>query len=202
MNLQPRPGSSVASVISHEEVTLLARALECSVEWLSGQGEGEDPVVWNVLSEPERSAHILHLLEEHEDRAGEVLVWSEYPRCSFTNEDFVRAFHRAHFGETDTLGTTKDKSRLVEFFNKTGRARRKRVLRPNRSFTFTSLLYGSEVERIAAGDGVYKSISKQVRKRSLEHLAKVLTDPALKMDLVIVNDERIGQVKSALRDYE
>jgi len=109
MNLQHRTGSSVATTISDAELLVLARALKCSVEWLSVRGLEENPIVWNVLSEPERGAHLLQLMEEYEDRAGESTVWSEYPLCSFTTEDLMVAFHRAHFGEMDTAGVTKDK---------------------------------------------------------------------------------------------
>jgi hypothetical protein len=155
-----------------------------------------------VLTEPERGADMLNLLEEYEDRASQTLVWSEYPLCSFTSEEFMLAFHVAHFAEMDTSGVTTDKSRLIDFFNRTGRARRKRALQPNRTLTFTNLVYESEIQRIASGVGVYQAISRQVRKRSFEHLLKVITDPTLMMHFVIVDDERIDHVRSALRDYE
>jgi len=154
MNLQAHPGSSLATTISDAELIVLGRALKCSVEWLSGRGLEEDPIVWNVLTEPERGAHLLQLMEEYEERAGESSVWSEYLLCSFTTEEFMVAFHRAHFGEMDTAGVTKDKRELVDFFDRTGRARRKRVLKSNRSFIFTGLIYDSELRRVAAGEGI------------------------------------------------
>lgn len=202
MNLQHRPGSSVAITISDAELLVLARALKCSIEWLSGRGLDEDPVVWNVLAEPERAAQFLHLLEEYEERADETTVWSEYLLCSFTTEEFMVAFHRAHFAEMDTAGVTNDKRQLVEFFNKTGRARRGRVLKPGRSFIFTGLIYESELQRVINGKGVYGAIPRLIRKASFEHIVNVLTDPTLKMNLVIVDDSRTLRARGAWRDHE
>jgi hypothetical protein len=202
MNCQLQPGSAAASRITYAELRLLAQALRVSIEWLSVQTENPEPIVWNVLAQPERSTHLLHLLGEYEERAGESTVWSEYLLCSFTSAEFMVAFHRAHFGEMDTAGVTKDRRQLVDFFNKTGQARRKRVLSPNRPYTLTSLIYDSELRRLAAGDGVYRSIPKIVRKASLMHTARVLEEPDLKMNLVIVDDKRELRAKVAWRDYE
>src|SRR5438874_1974933 len=47
------PSRSAARVIVPAELVVLARALKVSVEWLSGQGSNEDPIVWNVLAEPD-----------------------------------------------------------------------------------------------------------------------------------------------------
>lgn len=202
MNCQPRPGSAAASRITYSELRVLAQALGVSVEWLSVQTDNPEPIVWNVLAQPERSTHLLHLLGEYEERAGESTVWSEYLLCSFTTEEFMVAFHRAHFGEMDNAGVTRDRRQLVDFFNKTGQARRKRVLRPNRPYTLTGLIYDSELRRIVAGDGIYRSITKTMRKASLVHAARVLEEPRLKMKLVIVDDKRELRTKVAWRDYE
>src|SRR5207253_2605720 len=56
--------------------------------------------------------------------------------------------------------------------------------------------------RMANGAGVYGSISKVVRKASFDHLVKVLNDPALKMNLVIVSDQKARSVKATWRDHE
>ena len=202
MNLRRTPKSSIAVTISDAELSVLARALKCSVEWLSARGLEKEPVIWNVLAEPERSAHLLHLLEEYENRAGESTVWSKYLLCSFTTEEFMVAFHRAHFGEMNTAGMTKDPQDLVGFFNRTGRVRRKRVLKPERSFSFTSMIYESELRRVVAGEGVYKSIPKSTRKATLAHISAVLMNPSLKMNLVIVDEARVHRPKVAWRDYE
>jgi hypothetical protein len=202
MNCKASPGTSAAIVISHKEMEIVARALKVSVEWLSVQTDNEEPIVWNVLTQPERSTHVLHLLEEYEERAGESTVWCEYLLCSFTTEEFMGRFHRAHFGEMDSSGVTKDKRQLVDFFDRTGRARRKRVLRADRAFTFTGLIYESELQRIVAGEGLYRSISKLLRKATFGHIAQVLTDSAMKMNLVIVNDEDVCRAKLAWRDHE
>lgn len=202
MNRRGSSARSAAKVISGSELMILARALEVSVEWLSGQKDNEDPIVWNVLAEPERATHLLHLLEEHEERTAETIIWGEYLFSSFVTEEFMYAFHEGNFGQRDTFGTGKDKSRLVQFFNKMGNGRRRRVLRPGRSFTLTGLIYNSELRRMADGAEVYRTISRMVRKRCLENLASILTKPSLKMDLIIVDDTKAGKIKTALHDYE
>ncbi len=202
MNSKSLPEKAAAKAISDVELTILARALKCSAAWLSGKGLDEDPIVWNALTEPERGAHVLHLIEEYEERAGESTVWSEYPLCSFTTEEFMVAFHRAHFSEMDTAGITRDKQQLVDLFNRTGRVRRKRVLSRNRNFSFTSMIYESDLKRMAAGSGVYRSIGKEVRKATLNHAARVIEDPAFKMSLVIVDDQKAPRAKVAWRDHE
>lgn len=195
-------GRSAARVIARSELILLARALEVSVEWLSGQRNNEDPVVWNVLAEPERSEHLLHLLEEYEDRASEIMVWSEYLLCSFVTQEFMYAFHQVHFSELDDLEDGKDRRRLIEFFNRMGNSRRSRVLRPSRSFIFTSLINETELQSIAAGKGVYSRIAKSVRRRCLESLTLTLMDDSLKLNLIIVDDRGANRIRSLFRDFE
>jgi hypothetical protein len=202
MNRGSSPGRSAARVISRSELIILARALKVSVEWLSGQKDNEDPIVWNVLAEPERARDLLHLLEEYEEQFGEIFVWGEYLICSFMTEEFMHAFHEAHFGEMDTFGNGRDKIRLVQFFNQMGNSRRRRNLKLGRSFTFTSLIYDSELLRIVSGSDVYRSISKAVRKRCLENLAAILNNPLLKMELVVLDDAKSAKIKAAVRDYE
>jgi hypothetical protein len=112
------------------------------------------------------------------------------------------AFHESHFGEMDAPGMERDKTRLVQFFNKMGRSRRRHVLRPDRSFAYTSLIYNSELQRIAAGMEVYRGILRSVRKRCLESLASIITKPALRMNLIVVDDVKAAKVKARLHDYE
>src|SRR5437870_1313681 len=86
MNRRAKHSEHAARALSQAEIKILARVLECSVEWLRGDGRNADPVIWDVLANPQRNTDLLHLLEEYEERAGEVTVWSEYPSCSFTTE--------------------------------------------------------------------------------------------------------------------
>lgn len=195
-------GTSAARVITRSELMLLARALEVSVEWLGGTRNNEDPVVWNVLAQPERSDHLIHLLEDHEDRASEVMVWSEYLPCPFVTKEFMYAFHEIHYSEVDDLQDGKSRRRLVEFFNKMGGRRRARILKPERTFEFTSLIYESELQWIAAGKNIYGQITKSVRKRCLENLVNLLTDPSLRLNLIIVDDQKVMRLRSSFRDFE
>lgn len=202
MNRHDRPNENAARSLTQFEFRILADVLKVSVEWLRGDGLGKDGIVWNVLAEPARGAHLLHLLEEYEELTDESLVWSEYPLCSFVTEAFMVAFHNAHFGEMHNFGITEDKHALIDFFNKAGRARRQRILQTGRSFSFTHLIYASEIERIVRGTDVYHSISPRLRKGALKHMALTTADPKMKMTLVIVNDEKVKKFESHWRDYE
>src|ERR1700730_8490657 len=71
MNRRTIPAKSAARIISPNELTVLAHVLGVSLEWLVGQQENCDPVVWNVLARPDRVSTFVHLLQEHEQLAGE-----------------------------------------------------------------------------------------------------------------------------------
>ena len=136
MNRRASPGMTAAKAVSRTELMILASALGVSVEWLTGQRDNEDPIIWDILAQPERAAHLIHLLEEYGERTGKITVWSEYLLCPFVTEEFMYIFHDAHFGEMNIPGTQTDKRRLVEFFNKVGNARRRYALRPGRPASF------------------------------------------------------------------
>ena len=202
MNRGVSGSRSAARVIARSELILLAQALEVSVEWLAGQRDNEDPIVWNVLAERNRSDHLNHLLEEHEDQVDEVTVWSEYLLCSFVTQDFMYAFHRVHFSEIDDLENGRGRQRLVEFFNHLGNQRRRRILKPNRSFVFTNLINESDLRAIAAGAEVYGRIAKSVRRHCLENLCTILSEPQLKLQLIVLDDKKTCDVRSRFRDFE
>jgi hypothetical protein len=79
MNRRAIPAKSAARVITGSELTVLAHVLAVSIEWLIGQEENRDPVVWNVLAGPDRVSTFIHLLQEYEHLTGETTVWGKYP---------------------------------------------------------------------------------------------------------------------------
>jgi hypothetical protein len=64
MNYKKNPERSAVKVISDSELKALSAALSVSIEWLIGQHDNCGPVHWNVLAEPGRSEHLLHILSE------------------------------------------------------------------------------------------------------------------------------------------
>jgi hypothetical protein len=55
---------------------------------------------------------------------------------------------------------------------------------------------------LAAGTGTYGSIPKSAPKATLDHLATLLLEPALKMSMVIVDGAKAHRSKVAWRDHE
>jgi len=52
------------------------------------------------------------------------------------------------------------------------------------------LINESELKLIASGKNIYGEITKSVRKRCLENVVNVLMDSSLKLNLIIVDDEK------------
>lgn len=198
MNRQDLPAKSAARVVTHAELTILANVLKVSVEWLIGQEENRDPVVWNILANPDRVVEFANLFQAHEQIAKENRIWSQSPMYSFLSEPFVHAFNQAHYGRQPGLPNTRP---LVEFNNRLARVRRKWILRPDRSFKYTNLINQSHFEGVTCGKGVFSAISKTILTRNLDVIIDVVTNPSLRMELVILNDANRA-APEALRNHE
>lgn len=198
MNRHDAPAKSAARIISHGELEVLASVLKVSVEWLTGQGQSLDPVLWNVLAEPDRALKFAHLLQEYEEVCKHASVWSRHPKDSFTSEAFVHAFNQVQYGKKPGLSNTRP---LVEFYDKVARIRRKWLLRPDRSFDYTNLIFQSDFERTTCGTGAYAAISKSILRRNLDVMIDVITNAALRLKLVILKDKG-GVAGDGLQDYE
>lgn len=196
MNRQDVPAKSAARIITYGELTVLANVLGVSIEWLRGQEENRDPVVWNVLASPDRVSTFSHLLQEYEQLSNETMVWSKYPMYSLTSEAFVHAFNQVHYGGKLTAANRP----LVEFYNRVARLRRKWILRSNRSFTYSNLIYRADFEAVTCGAGIYSAISKTIRRRNLDEMIEVISNPLLKLKLIILQDE--SEVNDAFHDYD
>jgi hypothetical protein len=199
MNRQDAPAKSAARVITFPEFAVLADVLKVSVEWLMVQERNQDPVVWNVLAKPGRVSTFTNLLQEYEELAKETIVWSQYPMHSYRSEAFSHAFNHVHFGQKVGIGDTRP---LIEFANSVDRVRRKWLLRLNRSFEYTSLIYQSDLEHAICGQGVSSAISKTILIRNLDVMIDVISNPLLKLNLLILKDEDLSLRGSALENYE
>jgi len=198
MNRQRVPARSAARVITHTELAVLAQVLQVSSDWLLGQEQNRDPVVWNVLANPDRAVEFANLFQAYEELGKENRVWSQSPMYSFGSEAFAHAFNHAHYGRQPGIPNTRP---LVEFYNKMARIRRKWLLRPDRSFKYTNLINQSHFENVTCGKGIFSGISITILIRNLDVLIDLITNPLLKMELVILDDENTFTLE-ALRNYQ
>jgi hypothetical protein len=203
MHCKANPGRSAARVISHRELRVLATVMQVSPEWLSGREESRDPVLWDPLAEPHRPHHILHLINEHEELASEVLVWAEHLICSLETPEFMHKHHEAIFSELDALGAHEEKRQLVQFYDSIGNARRKRLLDARRKRRkLIQLIFASDLHRIAQGKGEYAHIPKELRKDCLENARNLISDQSLGIELVVIDDREAARMRTAFRDYD
>jgi transcriptional regulator with XRE-family HTH domain len=198
MNRQDVSAKSAARIITHAELTVIANVLKVSVEWLIGQDGNRDPVVWNVLANPDRVTEFAHVIQAYEEAGKEIKIWSRFPMHACCSEAFSHALNQRHYGTKPGVANPRS---LVEFYNRVARVRRKWILRPGRPFQYTSLLYRSHFEEAIGGQGVFSTISKTILGRNLDTLIDTLTNPLLRIKLVIIKDE-YTKALDGLRDYE
>jgi hypothetical protein len=199
MNRQEIPAKSAAKVITDAELAVLGNVLSVSLEWLVGQELNRDPVVWNVLAQPDRVQKFTNLLQEYEEMAIQTTVWSQYPMHVFTSDAFSHAFNHAHYGQKSDIGNTRP---LIEFANSVDRIRRKWLLRTNRTFEYANLVYQSDFEHAICGQGFFSAISRTILIRNIDVMVERISNPALLLKLIILKDENSLPRTSALANYE
>lgn len=203
MHCKANAGKSAARVINQSELQVLAKVLQVSTDWLGCDDDTRELVLWDPLADPERARHILHLINEHEDRATEMLVWAESLICSLETPEFMHMHHEALFNEWDTLGAHDDKRKVVQIYDSIGNARRKKLFDSKRQRRkLIHLIFASDLERITQGKGVYAGICKEVRTACLDNLCDSISDPSLGIELVIIKDESAASLRTAVHDYD
>lgn len=203
MHCKAKAGKSAARTISPQELLVLSSALNVSQEWLSGQEDNRDLVLWDPLADPARARQIIHLMNEYEDSSNEVLIWAEFLICSLETPEFMHKHHEALFAGLDLIGAPEEKRRVVELFDRIGNARRRRFFDSKpRGRRMVEIMFTSDLERIGLGTEEYGGISKTLRRRCLENAVELLSDPSLTIELVIADDEDCKQIRIALRDYD
>lgn len=204
MNCKRSPAKSAAKVISLRELQVLSRALETSVEWLSGQEISRDLILWDPLADSDRAQQILELLNHYEEETRDVLVWADHLLSSFVTPGFMHAYHEAVFSELNVLKLHKEKARLVALYDFIGNERRKRLsnLRGDSKYCYTQLIFDSHLQNIAAGAEEYKTISRAARRRCLENLIDYLSTKSSIRNLIVVGKQNALEFCPALRDYD
>jgi hypothetical protein len=204
MNCKKNPERSAARIISYSELKAFAAALSVSAEWLVGQHDNQDPVHWNVLAEPERVGHLLHLLAEYEERSGELLAWAESLTCSLMTPELMHAYHKARFSELRLPGLKGGREDAIAFSDEIGNTRRARLLMPEavRGYRHRQIIFYSDLNAVAAGEGEYGRTDPALRRESLKYLADIIGDRKLGIDLFVVHDDAAPDLRRALHDYE
>jgi hypothetical protein len=200
MNRNEMPAKSAARVISDAELIVLARVLQVPTEWLIGQKENKDPVVWNVLAEPDRGVMVSQLLHEYEEVAKQTTIWTLYPSYVVSNPEFTRTYNEIVFNQRTTVPHARS---LVEFYTDVARIRRKWVLRNGRGFEYTNLIFKSDFEEVVTGQGLFSSIPRTALARNIQVMIETLSNEELNINLVIVDDSALEpRVLSRMRDYQ
>jgi hypothetical protein len=93
---------------------------------------------------------------------------------------------------------------LVETYDRVGNERRERLFGglQKRNFAVTQIVFLSEMEKIPRGEGNYKNIKVNIRRKCLENLSNILTNRANRVSLIVARDEDAPQIKHILRDYD
>ena len=204
MNAQSRIGKGAAKVVSQAEVTVLSDVLEVSPEWLANQTAREFPAFWNMATDPKYAGQVAHLLTHYEEETGESLIWGENLLCSFTPPEFANAYHENYFAEYAAVGLHEQKQILVRVYDEVGNERRQKLFSnpADRKYIVTQIVFLSELEKIAGGDGNYSGIPVALRRQCLKNLAEFLADDSYKINLIIVRDGDAKHLKHLLRDYD
>jgi hypothetical protein len=138
------------------------------------------------------------VIQAYEEIGKESKVWSQFPMHAYSSEAFTHAFNQVHYERKPNIANARS---LIEFYNRIARIRRKRILRTGRSFDYTSLLYQSHFEDVSCGQGIFSAISKTILRRNMEVMINTITNPSLRIKIVIIKDDYVAGLR-AVRDYE
>jgi hypothetical protein len=199
MNCHKEPKPSAAKVLMPQELEVLAIALKVPQEWLLGQAESRDMILWDPLAHPGRREELLHLMNFFEERSGEALVWAEGLLCSLTTPELHRAYHQALFAELDELGLQREKQQLVTFYEAVGEARRER--RRQRPSRLTQLLFLSDLKKLAHGDGAYRIVGEEICRRAIGELQRLLEERQ-EITLTVIGEQRERELRWMLQGIE
>jgi hypothetical protein len=203
MHCKCNPGKSAARVVSRAELKVLATVLQVSPEWLASRNGTRDLVLWDPLADLNRPDQIIHLMNDHEDKATEVLIWADHLGSSLITPEFMHKHNEASFTELDILGKHEEKRKLVQVYDHIGNARRKRLLDSEpRGRRLVQLIFVSDILRMVQGELEYSNIRKHLRKVCLRHVKRVLSDLSPAVELLIVKDDDTDNLKPAFRDYD
>jgi len=196
---QPRPNA--ARALYPYELQLLAHALDVSVEWLHGPDDEHPIVVWNPVTDPHGADVVLDLIAMHQRAAAEQVSWAEALPWSFMTPAFLRAYHRARLAAHRPRTRVEEQVRL---FERIGTVSRARLLADAaaRPWRFTHHMRLSDLEMLSAGARDYAVVPANVRVGCLANVMRLVSDHALRIGLVVAEDDALGPLETSLHDVD
>jgi transcriptional regulator with XRE-family HTH domain len=204
MNCKKSPEKSAAKLITAAELRAIADVLEVSFEWLVGQHPPYDPIYWDLLADPRRAGHVLHLLSEYEDSEespGERLVWADHLRPALSTPEFTRAYCRSLVEDLPFAWSAAEKRAAAEMLSGVGKARRQRAVSLGRGRPYQQMIFLSDLLRLAEGRDEYARLPKALREECLRELASLVTEHHPHVALCVVSDEGDSRLARALGGY-
>lgn len=192
------PKKSALKSIEVEVIEIIAQALHVPADYLLGTRYRRNAILWDPLCDSDEAEHIIHLMNIYEEEAGEFVGWAEFLPCSLETPEFMAKHHEAIFQNIEP----RQRRVIVDKFNRIGNARRSRLFDPKRTHSFTELLYLSDLERIVKGAGEYSRIDPELRKTCLLELKDLISQPSLRINLVIAKDDEVGPLRQLSRDCD
>jgi transcriptional regulator with XRE-family HTH domain len=190
----PRPGKGVAITLQPHEVRILAQVLGVSPEQIVGDHAG-GIITWDPLTNPKRAHHFLGLVEDIGKSAREMIGWAEFLPCSLETPAFMHGHHQAIF-DADALHLPPEMraeytKAVVTMYDTIGNKRREDLVAAaaSRPWSMNHLMLRPDIKSIAAGTGPYAGIDAEVRRGCLDHLRSLIADPALRINLVIAEED-------------
>jgi transcriptional regulator with XRE-family HTH domain len=175
------------------EITVLAKALDVARDWFQG-GASDRPIFWDPLTDPEYCQQVLKLFSSYQANARLLIGWGEFLPCSLETEAFMHAHNAAIL--KDLPGTDEQKQTIIAAYDEIGNARRKALLaaRAESTWDFYHVIFLSDLERMANGHGEYEGISQRLRLECLKNLIRLVSDPQLRIYLMVAKDEEVESV--------
>jgi hypothetical protein len=142
--------------------------------------------------------HFQQLLGRHLENATELVSAAEYLPCSLEDSDFTHWHHKSLF---DGLFPTQEScDAVINEYDEIGRLSRDRLdkVGRKRNWMFTHIMVQSKLDEIATPspkDGQYWQCSFEVRAKCLQRLINLVSDPEMKIQLLIVRDHDVQNLR-------
>jgi hypothetical protein len=176
----------IAKQIFEDELEVYAEALGAHLPWLKCAGVSDGPIEWRPKSEYTLPEQIILLLRVHEKMAGEVYVFSRFIPCELMTEEFMHAFFAALFLHTTSFKSWSELFKVVSigYERCIGLWRRHRL----KTTSYTSVLLLPDLKELAAGQGLYEHIDKDLRVDALSSLHSAVKRGVRNLSVVIDED--------------
>jgi hypothetical protein len=190
----------VARHVHDYELVAIPHALKFSLDDVMGTAFKRCALIWDPFADPEYSAKVLRLLQEHGKNAKELIGWAEFLPCSMETPEFMRAHHTQLFRSQPAV-SPREWRHLMDQYNDIGDRRRMHVLSVGRTWYMRQLMRVSDLERIVNGTDEF-DFDKQIRKEGLAYLARLIVDPSSRMQFILAEDEDVRPIERSFREFD